>query len=89
MTENEIQKGEEIGKITHFFSKIGVAVVELTGNLKTGDTIVIAGRGREFEQPVDSMQVEHEAVAVAKPGDAVGLKVAQVVKPGDAVYLKG
>lgn len=85
----EIAKGSRIGKVTHYFSKIGVAVVELTGNLKIGDSIVIAGRGHEFVQPISSLQVEHEQVSVAASGDAVGLKVDQAVKEGDAVYLKG
>ena len=89
---NEEQKttppGKEIGKITHYFGKIGVGVVELTAGLKVGDTIVITGHDKEFEQPVDSMQVEHEQVQEAKKGDAVGLKVSEPVKDGDVVYLK-
>ena len=84
-----IAKGSRIGTVTHYFSKIGVAVIELAGNLKVGDSIVIAGRGQEFAQPVSSLQVEHEQVAAAKKGDAVGLKVSQPVKDGDAVYLQG
>jgi len=84
-----IQKGKEIGKITHYFNKIGVAVLELSGSLKVGETIVIAAHGGDFEQNVDSMQVEHEQVTEAKVGDAVGLKVSQLVKEGDRVYLKG
>ena len=88
-TTEELAKGQKIGKITHFFNKIGVAVLELEGKLKAGDTIVISGRGQEFEQAVDSMQVEHEQVTEAKKGDAVGLKVGQPVKEGDEVYLKG
>ena len=85
----EIAKGSRIGTVTHYFSKIGVAVIELTGNLKVGDNIVIAGRGQEFAQPVGSLQVEHEQVSAAKKGDAVGLKALQPVKDGDAVYLQG
>jgi len=50
---------------------------------------VIAAHGGDFEQNVDSMQVEHEQVTEAKVGDAVGLKVSQLVKEGDRVYLKG
>ncbi|OGY43906.1 MAG: hypothetical protein A2729_01125 [Candidatus Buchananbacteria bacterium RIFCSPHIGHO2_01_FULL_39_14] len=87
--ENELPKGKQIGKVTHFFNKIGVAVLELDSDLKVGETIVISGRGQEFEQKVDSMQVEHQQVAVAKKGDAVGMKVDEAVKEGDAVYLKG
>jgi len=88
-TTEELAKGQKIGKITHFFNKIDVAVLELEGELKVGDTIVISGHGQEFEQGVDSMQVEHQQVTEAKKGDAVGLKVDQMVKEGDEVYLKG
>jgi translation elongation factor EF-1alpha len=59
----------------------------LSANLKIGDQIVISGHDREFVQVVDSMQVEHEQVAQAKPGDSVGLKVGQEVKAGDQVSL--
>lgn len=85
----EIPKGKKIGKVTHYFNKIGVAVVELEGKLNVGDTIVIVGHGHEFEQSVDSMQVEHEQVSAAKKGDAVGMKVDNLVREGDEVYLKG
>lgn len=86
--EQQTPPGKEIGKITHYFGKIGVGVLELTDSLKVGDTIVITGHGKEFEQKVESMQVEHEQVEEAKAGDAVGLKVAEPVKEGDTVYIK-
>ena len=86
--KNEIKKGKQIGEITHYFGKIGVAVVKLSGKLNVGDEIVISGRGQEFEQAVSSMQVEHEQVEKAKKGESVGMKVEQAVKEGDGVYLK-
>lgn len=80
-------KEKLIGKITHYFDHIGVAVLELTkGGLKTGESIHIVGHGADFAQAVESMQVEHESVAKAKKGDAVGLKVDQPVKEGAEVY---
>ncbi|MFH1849456.1 MAG: EF-Tu/IF-2/RF-3 family GTPase [archaeon] len=78
----------EIGKITHFFSKISVAVLEITkGSLKVGDTIHIRGRATDFEQPINSMQIEHESVEEAKKGQSIGLKVAEPVHEGDRVYV--
>jgi putative protease len=77
---------EKIGKITHYFGKIGVGVIELSGDLNVGDQITIKRGDGEFEQTVGSMQVEHQEVAAAKAGDAVGLKVDQPVKEGDEVY---
>lgn len=78
----------EIGRITHFFSKINVAVIELKAPLNVGDTIAIKGPNTDFEQVVDSMQIEHENVKHAEKGQSIGLKVAQRVRETDAVYKK-
>lgn len=86
--KKELPKGKQIGEITHYYNHLGVGVIALKKGIAKGDTIIIAGRGKEFEQAVSSMQVEHEEVDSAKPGDDVGLKVDQTVKPGDLVYLK-
>lgn len=80
-------KEKQIGKITHFFEKIQVAVLELTDKLKVGDTIHILGVKTDFSQAVDSMQVEHQSIKIAKKGDMVGMKVSQNVKEGDRVFL--
>ena len=79
-------EGQLIGKITHYFSKIGVAVIELTAALKAGDTIRIIGGATDFTQTVDSMEVDHQKVQEAKIGDSVGLKVDQKAKEGYKVY---
>jgi putative protease len=76
---------QPIGKVTHFFDKISVAVVELTGNLKVGDTIEIETGEGPFQQKVDSMQVDHKSVEEAKSGDAIGLKVDNPVREGNQV----
>ncbi len=77
----------KVGKVTHYFDKIGVAVLELVDSLAVGDTIRIAkGSGEDFTMTVQSMQVEHEQIQEAKKGDTVGLKVDQPVKDGDEVY---
>jgi putative protease len=75
-----------IGKITHYFPKIGVAVVELSGDLKVGETITIEGKLGSFDQTVSSMQIEKADVPAAKRGQAIGMKVEQPVKEGDMVY---
>jgi translation initiation factor IF-2 len=80
-------EGEQVGKISHYFDKISVAVVDVAkGKLKVGDTIRIKGTTTDFEQKIDSMQVEHKQVKEAKKGDSVGLKVADAVKEHDIVY---
>jgi putative protease len=78
----------EIGRITHFFSKISVAVIELKAPLAVGDTILIKGPTTDFEQVVESMQIEHKNVQRAEAGQSIGLKVAQRVREKDIVYKK-
>ena len=75
-----------VGKVSHYYTKIGVAVVELEDSLKIGDKISIEGTTTNFEQIVDSMQIEHQPVEEAKAGDSIGLKVIDRVREGDQVY---
>ena len=77
---------QPIGKITHFFSKISVAVIELKEGLKVGDTIEIVTSEGPFQQKVDSMQIEHNSIEEAKPGDDIGMKVDKPVKEGNEVF---
>ena len=78
--------GEEIGKVTHYFTKIGVCVVELSKDLKVGDTIHIKGATSDFKQKVDSMQIEHDKLEEAKAGQAIGMKVKEHAREHDKVY---
>jgi translation elongation factor EF-1alpha len=77
----------KIGKVIHFYDKIGVAILDLDAPLSVGDKIKFTRGGEDlFEQEVTSMQVEHEQIESAKKGDAIGLKVDQEVKEGAEVY---
>ncbi|HEX9262355.1 MAG TPA: translation elongation factor-like protein [Candidatus Bathyarchaeia archaeon] len=78
----------EVGHIIHFFSKISVAIVELTAPLAVGDRILVKGPTTDFEQNVDSMQIEHQNIQKAESGQSIGLKTAQHVKERDVVYKK-
>ena len=78
----------QVGRITHFFSKISVAVVELTAPIAVGDRILVKGPSTDFEQIVDSMQIEHENIPRAKAGQAIGLKMAEHAREKDIVYKK-
>ena len=78
---------EEIGRITHYFSKINVGVIELTsGMLRVGDTIHIKGHTTDFYQKVQSMQVEHDPVDSVKSGESAGMKVESPVREHDLVF---
>ena len=78
---------EKVGVVKDYFAKINVAGIDITGSLKAGDTIHIKGHTSDFEQVVDSMQIEHEQVPEAGPGASIGIKVTEKVRPGDMVYL--
>ena len=78
----------KVGNITHFFSKISVAVVELTAPLAVGDRILVKGPSTDFEQVVESMQIEHKNIPKAEAGQSIGMKMAEHVKERDVVYKK-
>lgn len=76
----------EIGRVTRFYSKIGVAIIQLDDLLKVGDRIAVIGSTTDLEQDVKSIQVEHQNIDQAKTGDLVGLKVKDKVREGDTVF---
>lgn len=78
---------EKVGEITHYFTKISVAVVDLSAPIKIGDQIAIKGMTTNFEQTVKSMQIEGKNIEEAKAGDDIGMKVKDRVRKGDIVYL--
>jgi len=78
----------EVGHVTHFFTRISVAVVELSATLAVGDTILVKGPSTDFEQVVGSMQIEHENIERAEAGQSIGLKTEQRVREEDIVYKK-
>jgi putative protease len=85
LSQEEVVK---VGQITHFFSKISVAIVDLTETLNLGDRILVKGPTTDFEQVVDSMQIEHQNVKSAEAGHSIGLKTVQPVRERDIVYKK-
>ena len=77
-----------IGKVVHYYDKLGVAIIDLgKGGLKVGDQVKFKRGDEEFTQEVASLQVEHKDVDSVKKGDSFGLKVDQPTKPGTEVYL--
>jgi putative protease len=76
-----------IGKVTHYFGKAQVAAIEITaGELHVGDTVHVVGHSSNFTQQIDSMQVEHAAVQVAKVGDQIGVRVNEHAREHDQVF---
>jgi putative protease len=77
-----------IGTVTHYFSHLHVAGVTITdGELHTGDTIRVKGHTSDFEQKVESMEIDHVVVEVVKPGDLIGLSVIEHAREHDTVYV--
>ena len=77
---------EEIGRVSDYFARVGVAGVDLTGKLRVGDTIHVKGHTTDLEQIVESIQIEHDQVEEAGPGDKIGIKVQDRCRGGDHVY---
>ena len=77
----------EVGKITHYYSNIGVAIVDVSDIISVGDRIHIQGATSDFEQEIGSMQVDHDLVETAKKGQVIGLKVDEKVRGGDKVFV--
>lgn len=75
-----------VGKVTHYFGRIGVVMVQLTVPLSQGDTVRFRGRSTDFAQTVESMQIEHQPVGEGKSGETVALQVVACVCEGDEVY---
>lgn len=78
-----------VARITHYYNKIGVAVLALTDTVSVGDAIHIIGHTTDFCQQVKSLQIDHHAVMEAAPGDDVALKVIDRVRAGDQVFKIG
>lgn len=77
---------EQIGSISHYYSKIGVSVINLTAKMTVGDTIRVKGMTTDFTQKVESMQIEHANVQIATAGQSIGVKMNDRVRVGDVVY---
>jgi putative protease len=78
----------KIGDVSHYFTRIEVAVVELVDELKVGDNIHIKGATTDFTQEVESIQIHHDQVEAAATGDSIGLQVDHRVRQGDEVFKK-
>ena len=78
--------GKRVGRVTHYFDHLAVAVLALTEGVRVGDTLNFLGHSTDFKQEVTSLQIEHKAVDVARPGEDVAMKVIQRVHPNDAIF---
>jgi putative protease len=75
-----------VGKVSHFFTHISVAVIDVTDTMTVGDTISFEGASTNFQQKIDSIQIEKKSIPSAKKGQAIGMKTNERVREGDLVY---
>ncbi len=76
----------EVGKVEHYYSKLGVVAIKLTGTLKVGDLIEIGGEEEAIRQRIASMQINREDVEEASAGQSIGIKVKYPVSVDSNVY---
>ncbi len=90
MLRTKATKAKEtlVGKVTHFYKKIGVAIVKVSGSVSAGDTLHFKGNERDFEEKISSLQIDHKNVSSAGKGDEVGMKISGHAREGDKVYKK-
>jgi len=77
----------KIGEVTHYFTNIDVAAIELEDELNVGDTIRIKGHTTDFEMKIDSMEVDRDSIETGKPGQEIAIKVKNRVREHDEVFL--
>lgn len=77
---------ESIAVVTHYYGHIGVAVLDVTGEIHLGDLILVHGFTTDFSQEVTSLELNHHKIQFAGPGMEVALKVAKPVRRGDRLY---
>lgn len=78
---------KKIGKVVHYYTHLGVAIVEVSEDvLRVGDMIHVKGKTTDLQQPVESIQIEHQQVSEATPGQTVGVKVTEHVRENDMIY---
>ena len=77
----------ELGKVTHYFSKIGVAAIQITQDtLRVGDTIHVKGHTSDFREKIDTMQIDGRSVPEATIGQSIGLRVKDHAREHDQVF---
>ncbi|MEK7549013.1 MAG: translation elongation factor-like protein [Patescibacteria group bacterium] len=79
-------KQKPIGKITHYYGHLGVAIIKFNRNVKKGEEVHFKGTHTDFTQEIESIQYDHKDIEVAKKGQDVGIKVKEKVREGDEIY---
>jgi hypothetical protein len=81
-----VKKIKPIGKVTHYYAHIKVAIVKFNTKTRAGAELYFKGATTDFREAAKSMQFDHKPVAVAQPKKLVGIKLKKRVREGDLVY---
>lgn len=81
-----MDKKDLVGKVIHYYDKIGVVVIKLEKSLKVGDKVKLEKGDMSFEQTIESMQFDHKPVTSGKKGQEIAVKVDEETKSGTGVY---
>ena len=75
-----------IGEVSDFFAQVNAAAIKLVAPLKVGDKIKVKGGESEFEQTVESMQIDRKPIQAGKKGDEVGILLVNKARKGYKVF---
>mgnify|MGYP001565907116 FL=1 len=78
-----------VGKVVHWYDKISVGVIKLSGALGVGDKVMVRHGEQEFEDTVESIQLDHQVIKAGKKGQEVAVKLSQKSPEGSEVYVLG
>jgi hypothetical protein len=81
-----VRKIKPVGKVTHYYAHIKVAIVKFNTKIKTGAELYFKGATTDFKEVAKSMQFDHKPVAAAMPKKQIGIKLKKRVREGDLVY---
>lgn len=82
ITAKRAPKIKIIGKVSHYYDRIGVAIVELNSPLSVGDTVTFKRGDHMHTQIVTSLQMDHLPLQKGKRGDVVGVQVSTPISDG-------
>ena len=78
----------QVGSVSHFYSKLGVAEITSTGSVSVGDDYVIIGETTGVvDGKVEEIHLDEGKVDTAKPKDVFSIRVPKKVRKNDKVYL--
>ncbi len=71
------------------FPRVDAAIVQVeAGVIAVGDTLHFKGHTTDFTQRVDRIELEHQEIPIARPGQIIGVHVSERVREHDEVLKR-